>query len=478
MNAAAELSWRDGRLTSKGVTGQLIGTSFSGDLVFVPRTVAAAASPLPAADLPALTGTLTVDRLPLPVLAGLALGPLPQPKAGAVWPDVPWGASFLRLPRSELSLAVATLPINDTQAARGAKLTLRLAPGLVTLADLSATFGEGRIGGTLTLRRDGAAASLAGHVDWSGLALTTPSLGGRTSGKLDVAGTGATVASLVAGLAGDGSVGIENARLPRFDPDAVGRVLASTDAAGATLDELQIDQALERELDRGALPLGTLAMPVTIAAGVLRVDAVRVDGPAVASDTSASLDLRTATWTLRSTETLRTAPKDWTGNPPQVGILWKGPFGTPARAVDAAALVNGIEARAIAREQARIEAFQDDVRERAFFARRLKAIEAEQQAARDKARADADADRQKTLSGGSKQDGTAAAFPGDPSSRPPASGAPAAADPGKATPMPVPRGPARRSSSPVTGPLGLGPPQLYQAGPATGAMDPSTAGRY
>ena len=393
-DAEADVTLRDGHLGTRGLTGRLLGSRISGDLGLVLPSASGGGTPPGsngASGPAALTGSLTIDRLPLPLLTGLALGPLPQPKPGAFWSDAPFAAGSLNLPRAEVALDVANFQLNDTMAAREARMTLRLAPGLVTLADLSAGIGDGgRVGGTLTLRRNGGAASLSGHIEWSGLPLATPSLAGRSRAALDVAGTGASAAGLIAGLAGSGTFGIDDARLPRFDPDAIGRVAASTEGATDTLDPTMIAQTIDHELDRAALTLGPVNASVTIASGVLRSDPVRIEGPTVSSETTGSLDLRALLLSLRSTATLKALPKGWTGRAPQVSIEWKGPVQAPSRRIDAAELVNGIAARAIARDQARIDAFQDDVRERAFFARRLKAIEAEQAAK-------AEVDRQKAL---------------------------------------------------------------------------------
>ncbi len=398
LEAEGDITLRDRRISTRGLTGRIVGTRFGGDLSFVLPPLASdeAASPpsLAATEPPALTGALSMDQLPLAILTGLALGPLPQPKSGAVWPDSPFAPGFLNLPRAELSLTAADFPLSESTAARNARMTLRLAPGVVTLADLSAGVGaDGRLGANVTLRRDGGAASLSGHVEWTGVPLATPSLAGRSRGSLDLAGTGASAAGMMAGLAGNGTFGIDDARLPRFDPAAIARVAASTDAATDSIDPGEIAQAVDRELDRAALTLGDLTVPVTIAAGVLRSDIVKIESPTVASQTTGSLDLKTLQISLRTTATLLLRPKDWIGRAPQVSIEWKGPLKAPTRQIDAAELVNGIAARAIARDQARIDAFQDDVRERAFFARRLKAIEAEQAA--KAAQAKAEADRQK-----------------------------------------------------------------------------------
>lgn len=482
VEADADATVRDRSVSIKGLAGHLIGTTFSGELTYVmasggPTTTTLASSPMPAA----LTGTLAIERLPLSFLTGLALGPLAPAKAGAVWPDTPFAPGFLNLPRAELLLTAASLPLTDTTLARDARLTLRLAPGVVTIADLSAALGDdGRVGGTLTLRRDGPAASLSGHIDWSGVPLATPSLAGRSRASLDLAGTGTSAATLMAGLAGSGTVGIVDARLPRFDPAAIGRVAASTDAATDAIDPGDIAQAIDHELDKAPLTLGDITIPVTIAAGILRSDTVKVEGPAVTSEGAGSLDLRQLLLSLRTTATVKTPPKDWTGKPPEVTIQWKGPFRAPSRQIDAAELVNGIAARAIARDQARIDAFQDDVRERAFFARRLKAIEAEQAATK------AEADRQKALQVLPPPVTPPANVAPKSSGRPDAA-APRAADPlarllnfGKtsAPPVPLPRA-VSRSPAPQK-PVDLQRTQTFVDPPPPPAIlaDPDLTGRY
>lgn len=393
LDAAGTIAYRDGRFTSKDLAGVVVGTGFRADLAYAVPAAAPTGAAVPAA----LTGSLSVDRLPLPFLSGLVLGPLPAPKPPQIFPDTAFASALFSLPRSEIALSATAMPLTGSTMAQNAKATLRLAPGTLTLADWTASLGTGRIGGTLTLRRDASTASLASHFDWSGLPVASPSLGGLSGGALDLAGTGSSLAGVVASLGGSGTLSVGDATLPRFDAGAIARVIAKVDAQqdSTTLDDMAIGQWLGQELDRGALPLGSVTTPVTVAAGALRVPPVRAQGVSLRAEASGSLDLAHLLLSLRATASLEPPPKDWAGSSPQIDVTWKGPFANPSREVGAATLVNGIAARAIARDQARIEAFQDDIRERAFFARRLRAIEAEQQAVRDKTRGAADADRQR-----------------------------------------------------------------------------------
>jgi septal ring factor EnvC (AmiA/AmiB activator) len=68
-------------------------------------------------------------------------------------------------------------------------------------------------------------------------------------------------------------------------------------------------------------------------------------------------------------------PKNWDGPAPSLSVAWKGQVDSPARDIDAGSYYAALTALAVAREQARIEAFEADVRERQAFSRRLKGLE-------------------------------------------------------------------------------------------------------
>jgi hypothetical protein len=68
-------------------------------------------------------------------------------------------------------------------------------------------------------------------------------------------------------------------------------------------------------------------------------------------------------------------PKDWVGAAPVATLIWQGKPDAMQRSVDAGPLFNAISSRAIAREAARVQALEADIRERAYFNRRSKAFD-------------------------------------------------------------------------------------------------------
>jgi hypothetical protein len=135
--------------------------------------------------------------------------------------------------------------------------------------------------------------------------------------------------------------------------------------------EPDVRSALGLEFAKAPLDLGSRTFDARLAAGSLTL----VDRNASLPSLRLGLDMRNLAIDERVTLPARQPPRAWDGAPPQATIQWKGPLASPARNVDAASLGNALSARAIARETARVEALQADIRERAFFNRRMKGLE-------------------------------------------------------------------------------------------------------
>jgi hypothetical protein len=102
-----------------------------------------------------------------------------------------------------------------------------------------------------------------------------------------------------------------------------------------------------------------------------------------------SLDLDRLSLDQRSRLALVDLPKDWNGPPPSINLVSAGALNNPARTVESGIFVNALAARAIARENARIQAQEFDIHEQAFFYNRLKS-ERRREQERTKAKEDAE----------------------------------------------------------------------------------------
>ena len=379
-SAASTVSWDEHTLGAQSIVTRIGGSQITGILSYARD----AGTKTPAA--PALTGALAIDSAAFGTLTGLALGPVTPagPAQAAVWSSAAFGP-VPAWPSSDIALKIGTVDLWPGLTARDAVGNLALRPGSLTLDGLSAHLLGGTAGGTLTLRRNGPGGSVTGRLSLDALRFDLPSLAGRLSGLLTFAGTGPSPAGLVGSLGGEGTLKTVGATTPRLDPAALGDAAKLFNRDDATIEDGAVREGLSRLLDRKALALGDLSGPATLAAGTLRIAGLKAGSPEANATSEAVLDLEALTLAFRTTLVATALPKDWKGDPPQVTVGWAGPLTGPARTIDVAAFVNGLAARAIQREQDRIELMKDDLRERAFFARRLRQIEAEQQAVRDAA---------------------------------------------------------------------------------------------
>lgn len=339
---------------------------------------------------PALTGSLAMDRLSLSGLLALALGPGHPPADNAKWSNAPFGPGLSNTPRTDVSLTSRAFELDDHVVAKDAVLDLGLAPNVVTIRGLKASVAGGTIAGDMSVRRDGAQATVEGTVQADNVQIDIPSLSTKLSGKLEMAGSGKSPLALVSSLAGSGDATWDDTVIPGADPNALPKIFADVEDDALAVD----DDSIVRSLDSVAtqpLRAGTRRFGLSVANGTLTLDP-KGDVPAsdekVSSTLAAALDLRRMRLDERLQQTLKTLPKNWTGTAPSIGVTLSGPFAAPRRFWDVGNFINAVAARAIARESARIEAYEFDVRERAIFNQRL---QSERRREQDRRKAEADA---------------------------------------------------------------------------------------
>jgi uncharacterized protein involved in outer membrane biogenesis len=398
---SADLDWTTDDIAVAQLKGAMAGSNVAGDLIYrqSPDADVAKKTDPPQAEV---HGALRFDHLSFGGLAALSLGP-PQPiKAGDVWSDQKFSTGLLDPPRADITLNIDKFDLGADLSAKDSALRLKLAEGAVIFDSLSMRLGGGAVLGHATLRRDGANAALSGEIALNAIAIDRPGLDVKLSGSLDFAATGQTADGLVAGLAGSGALQLANAQIARLDPDALSRLLAKTQAPDFELSNIDLNRTLGVEMDRRPMQIEDASAPAALSAGVLRTGPFQARHAAGEAKAEISFDFRRMTLDVRTAISERQTPKYWSGAPPAISVVAKGPLNALSREIDTASLANGLEAQAIARETERIADFEADVRERAAFNRRLKAFrflrqrELELEAyAQEQARLKSEADRRR-----------------------------------------------------------------------------------
>ena len=391
VDAGADVTLRGERWTISRLSATIAGVKANGDLAYEPPAKAAAA-PIASPDValaeeavngpagatnepapPAVTGQLSFDRLPLAGILALALGP-PQPaKAGALWSEAKFAAAPLSPPPLAVRVNAATLDAADLFSAHGFSAMLRLDKSRLDLDDMSTKIAGGAAAGYVTLRRDRDGATLSGAMNAERLAISRAGLSGRIGGVLEFASTGKNPAVLVAGLAGGGEAQLAGAELQRSDPEALDRVVAKSETLDAQLDETNIAYEFGQELNKAPLKLPNVAMPLALSGGTIKLGPLPIARPHGDATLSASFDLSRLSLETRLMLTSPSADlKFWSGPPPSATVVVQDALPAPKRQLDIAALAAGLATQAIARETDRIANLEADIRERAFFNRRLK----------------------------------------------------------------------------------------------------------
>ncbi len=309
-------------------------------------------------------GTVTLARLSLPALAAAVIIPAKGDEPGARFAAPPPARAPL-----DLALRVEALDLGRGLRATGAALSARLDDGALTLRDLTATLAGGKLAGSLTLARQGGAATLSGEGSLQEASIPDLVGGGTIAGRLATqlrfGASGESAAALLNNLGGSGTITLNQLTVPGTDPAGLDRALSRALAEDDPLREGRLQALVAEEVSAGPLAAGGPATaPATLVGGVLRAGPLALDLGTARWGGTLGLDLRTGRLEARGTLTGASAPKGWTGAVPSIQIGLSGPFARPERGLDAGPLTNGLAAVVLQRELEKIELFEADQAER------------------------------------------------------------------------------------------------------------------
>lgn len=296
--------------------------------------------------LPLLSGRLGGTRLLLADL-GPVVGTTPAPTVsdagtapatptrgpGKVLPDRPFDLPALRAMDADILVDIAEVDLNTSvlEPLRPLRTHLRLAAGVLTLADLDARASGGHLAGELRLDGRGETAAWTAKLHWDGVQLERwvhqaradggpPYVTGRLLGSATLEGQGRSTAEILGSLKGR----------------------ARTDLRDGTVSHLGLEVAgLDLAQALGVLVQGDEALPVPCAVADLVADGGVFRPRLIALDTSDSVLLVDGSLSLAS-ETLDlravVAPKDFSPLALRTPLHVRGSFADPAVSLEKAPL--------------------------------------------------------------------------------------------------------------------------------------------
>jgi AsmA-like C-terminal region len=324
-----------------------------------------------------IEGDLKADALSLTAITSLITGPLADPVSGSIWSS----SRFSEMGPPPLD-AMITLQIDRLDTAFGTKFSkvkteILWQPDALEFRSIDAQVFDVPFSGSLTLRRQGSLATYLGKIAIKGVALSDlfprSGLGGSADIQFDGGGSGESLSAFAASLSGGGQLKISGLTVPGFDLAVLANTTRALDGERDPPELKRVTDMVTTGLSSGALQVAELSAPLTASSGVVRFGPLEAHQGTQSLQGNLALDMRNFKIDGRVVIDTKDVPKDWTAPSPQAIITLKGQTTSfIARDVDVTNLTNILTTRAVARELARIEAQESDLRERAFFARRIK----------------------------------------------------------------------------------------------------------
>lgn len=399
VDLSAVVSGQVDRLTLRKVSGRFGGGPLAGDLVYDASK-----------EVPRLTGSLDLTIVDMRFLSELALGAdawsAIDGSPTADWPSAAFGPPLLGGLDLDIALETDRLIWSEAHPVTGAGMTLRLRDTNLSVDGLKGNVLGGKVSGAIAIARTAGEAVVSGRMRMDNVLIEEivwkrdgrPVAGGTLDLAFDFEGSGRSIASVVSGLSGGGTMALRKGTLRSMNTGAFDAVVRAADA-GLELDDAKVQSVFVGHLDSGALDFDEISGSFAIASGIARARNVVLSTPSATAFGGASVDL--GRWTVESDWSIKVDPgaKAVAGADPEVGLVFAGPLDAPARKLDTAPLLAYLTLRAFEQEVQRVEALQAEILERDRLIRELKqrrveiaalAAERERQAAEEAAREEAE----------------------------------------------------------------------------------------
>ena len=300
----------------------------------------------PRPGVPVLSGRLTGSKLLLadlgPVVGTPATKSESNAKSGRVLPDRDFDLPSLRAMNANVLIDIDNLDLGSSilEPLKPLKTHLVLQNGVLTLADLDARTGQGRLFGNLQLDGRGQLARWTANLGWSGIRLESwihqarkkdapPFVSGRLAGQARVAGEGKSTAAILGSLQGGVRFRLADGSISHLAVEAAG---------------LDVAQGL------GVLMKGDDSLPLSCTVADFKAEHGVLTPRAFVIDTRDSLLVVNGTVSLANEGLdlkVTTTPKDFSPFALRTPVHVRGSFSHPSISIDPSRLGPRVGAAAL-----------------------------------------------------------------------------------------------------------------------------------
>ncbi len=321
----------------------------------------------------AVSGRVDVNKVDagelIAVLAGIpATPPVARSQVPvAEWPSEPFAVVDLPAMEGRVEFRAETATWAGQFATQGLAGAIAFEKAGFSLSDITGKLGGGSLAFDARFGRDSNGTSLRSHVRLSDaeipalLAATSrmPSAG-RVNLNVEVQGQGLSAATLVGALKGSGTVTAQKVELAGLDPAAIETAVAALDRdRGLAGNSGRVTDIASTGLDAGRLKFPLAATSIQIADGTAQLVPFTTPAQNATIDAAASLSLKDSQVDVRVNMTSLKVNSS-NGEPLQMNVAIKGPWGSARRATDVSPLIQWFTARAAEQDSKALEDVQKE----------------------------------------------------------------------------------------------------------------------
>ena len=309
-------------------------------------------------------GALEADSASLPALIASAAG---WPAAGATqrgwnWSREPFSPGVFGQLSGKVAIEFGRAELMPSLTAREVRAILNFDKNAISLDHVTGNLAGGAFEGVLTVQtaEDGLTARgklSLDHADAATLlsASARPPVNGLAAVNIEVAGTGMSPVALVGSLKGTGKMTLADASLAGLDPRAFDAVTRAVDQ-GLPIESARISDIVAKSIESGRLTVKRAELPVTVAAGQIRLGAVTVEASDAAISIAGAIDLTDGNLDARL---VLSGQSEAAGARPDIFVALKGPASAPFRTIDVSALTGWLTLRAVENQAKRLRAIEN-----------------------------------------------------------------------------------------------------------------------
>jgi AsmA-like C-terminal region len=316
---------------------------------------------------PRATGKLALSYLDLGWLGEMALGQGALASSLEGWPKTSFAADGVAPLQASIDIAAKKAGLRGFGEAGEVTALLVFEKSALGLRSFSGRYLGGLLTGSGDIKNDKGTGLFTGDFRLAGARIEEITPQGSVRGGIDISGsvsaTGKSAAALMASITGAGVAKGLNVEISGINPGGLSGILAATENAGQAPEAAAVEKAMAESMRDGALVIGETSLSWTAASGAARFSPVLAQVPGGVFSAALEADLGRQTASIEGKMAFAADAEAGAGALPEVpfSITLKG--GAFALLFDAQPLQQFLAQRALEREQARVEALQEELLE-------------------------------------------------------------------------------------------------------------------